>query len=280
MLSEDARTGPSDAVVAAFGARPPALPLAAGRAWRAGDLVLKRAEDVAGSDAVAAAIAALPPNPAYRVQRPRRAGGEWAREGWSAWCWIEGATCAGREAEKLATARALHADLAGFAAHPPPALLLRRDPWAVADRIAWGEQVHDFDAAFGALLDPLLAACPATAQRPQLVHGDLTGNIVFAQGAPPGVIDATLYWRPAAFAEAVILIDAQWHPLPRSPQALAPLLRAIREPGTMLRRAALRRIAEQPAQVAAFGKDRALALALAWKIAKWTDALLTTLDDP
>lgn len=42
----------------------------------------------------------------------------------------------------------------------------------------------------------------------QVVHGDLSGNVLFADGAPPAVIDLTPYWRPAAFAAAVVVVDA------------------------------------------------------------------------
>ncbi len=33
---------------------------------------------------------------------------------------------------------------------------------------------------------------------PQLVHGDLTGNLLFHTSLPPAVIDLSPYWRPTA----------------------------------------------------------------------------------
>ena len=44
--------------------------------------------------------------------------------------------------------------------------------------------------------------------RPQLVHGDLTGNVLFHPDLPPAVIDLSPYWRPSAFASAVVVADA------------------------------------------------------------------------
>jgi hypothetical protein len=40
------------------------------------------------------------------------------------------------------------------------------------------------------------------------VHGDLTGNVLFEPGLPPLVIDLSPYWRPPAFASAVVVADA------------------------------------------------------------------------
>ncbi len=38
----------------------------------------------------------------------------------------------------------------------------------------------------------------------QLIHGDLGGNVLFANGEPPAVIDFSLYWRPAGLALAAV----------------------------------------------------------------------------
>ncbi len=42
----------------------------------------------------------------------------------------------------------------------------------------------------------------------QVIHGDLTGNVLFADSLPPAVIDFVVYWRPAAYARAVVVADA------------------------------------------------------------------------
>ena len=44
--------------------------------------------------------------------------------------------------------------------------------------------------------------------RPQLIHGDMTENVLFAEGHDPAIIDIAPYWRPAGFASAVVVADA------------------------------------------------------------------------
>jgi prepilin-type processing-associated H-X9-DG protein len=39
------------------------------------------------------------------------------------------------------------------------------------------------------------------------VHGDLSGNVLFADGRPPAIIDFSPYWRPAAYADAIVAVD-------------------------------------------------------------------------
>lgn len=82
----------------------------------------------------------------------------------------------------------------------------------MADRVAWGEEetavVPELAEPFARLLS-LRRPVEAT---PQIVHGDLTGNVLFAPGQDPVVIDFTPYWRPPLYAEAVIIGDGLlWH---------------------------------------------------------------------
>ncbi|MGH2837223.1 MAG: hypothetical protein ACRDJY_02605 [Thermoleophilaceae bacterium] len=58
----------------------------------------------------------------------------------------------------------------------------------------------------------LLAARGPVSAWDQLVHGDLSGNVLFEDGLPPAVIDFSPYWRPKGFASAVVAVDAVvWH---------------------------------------------------------------------
>ena len=46
----------------------------------------------------------------------------------------------------------------------------------------------------------------------QLVHGDLTDNVLLVAGGPPSIIDFSPYWRPPAYAEGIVIADALcWH---------------------------------------------------------------------
>ncbi|MEQ8654994.1 MAG: hypothetical protein RIC87_21200 [Kiloniellales bacterium] len=149
----------------------------------------------------------------------------------------------------------------------------RNDPWAVADRIAWGEKAPDYDAQTMAMLLPILQLSeqepiPAEA-RAQLVHADLTGNFVLSEGQPPGIIDITPYWRPEGFAEAVIWVDSIWHPAAAVPEDFS-------RPGMLafVLRALARRMAEQPEQVAAGMKQADEAAATLRKLSNAADHLL------
>ncbi|MBA4170769.1 MAG: hypothetical protein H0X68_10245 [Chloroflexi bacterium] len=105
-------------------------------------------------------------------------------------------------------ARAGEAFHTAVRAEPRPAFLDERaDPWATGDRVAWDElPVSDFA---GTKHVARLAAARRPVDTPdQLIHGDLTGNVLFAEGLPPANIDLSPYWRPAAFATAIVVADA------------------------------------------------------------------------
>ena len=42
----------------------------------------------------------------------------------------------------------------------------------------------------------------------QLIHGDLTGDVLFHDRLPPAVIDLAPYFGPALFATAIVVADA------------------------------------------------------------------------
>ena len=50
--------------------------------------------------------------------------------------------------------------------------------------------------------------------QPQLIHGDLSGTYSLSPDALPAVIDIAPYWRPTAYADAIVVIDALlwWQP--------------------------------------------------------------------
>jgi Ser/Thr protein kinase RdoA (MazF antagonist) len=114
-----------------------------------------------------------------------------------------------------------HAAAAKTAIGPTKLLTSRRDPWAVGDRVAWrDEERHgDWPAVVTDVLDrlgPLLELSPPTAPA-QVIHGDLGGNVLFADedGLPPAVIDIAPYYRPAAWADAIVVADAvAWNGAP------------------------------------------------------------------
>jgi uncharacterized protein (TIGR02569 family) len=200
---------PPRVVLAEFGVaggRPEALAGGQGSSWRAGDVVLKPLD--MSIDALrwqADVLSRVVPD-GFRVAVPLHArGGELVVEGWTGWPLLTGGH-APRWLDIVAVGERFHHALAEV--ERPSALLdARTDAWGRADRVAWGESppgrfahVPDFAR--------LLAVRRPVSTPSQLVHGDLSGNVLFAHGLPPAVIDFSPYWRPAAYASAVVAVDA------------------------------------------------------------------------
>ena len=83
-------------------------------------------------------------------------------------------------------------------------------------QMAWGEQAADFCSEFVDVSNRLQGALTPLGHS-QVVHADLTGNVLFAPGLSPAVIDISPYWRPPEYAEGVVVADALcWHGAQRS----------------------------------------------------------------
>jgi uncharacterized protein (TIGR02569 family) len=202
---------PSPAVPAAFGARGPAEPLAGGRgiAWRAGDVVLKPLDMPMQALWWQAEVLGGIVCDGFRVAAPlRSARGELVVDGWTAWPFLDG-THAPRWREIVEAGERFHGALTRV---ERPALLdARTDPWARADRVAWGE-AHAGDLPALPEVASLLALRSDVSAPSQLVHGDLSGNVLFADDLPPAIIDLSPYWRPVEYASAIVAVDAVlWH---------------------------------------------------------------------
>ena len=205
-------TAPPDHVRSAFGV-PGELPHlmsgGRGRTYRCGGVVLKPTEDSAEASWLAGVFEQLWV-PGVRWARPvRSSDGRSVIAGWTAHRFVAGRS-APRFHEVIEVGRKLHTALADL---ERPRFLDERDNlWSWADRISWGESPAT-DARLGGGLGASAFATLAAGRRPvdlpsQLVHGDLTGNVLFAGSAPPAVIDMTPYWRPVDWAAAVVVVDA------------------------------------------------------------------------
>lgn len=208
-----------EGVLATFGVAgvvPVLLPGGQGTTWRAGQVVLKPADSVRAGRWFADVYDALT-GPGFRVPRPvRAANGDWVAHGWTGWQWVAGAAAdwsgvSPRWPELIAASRALHAALADV---PVPRWRgTEENPWTIGDQVAWGERDP------GPLLGPaagqlagqvrrLLAALQPVDLPDQLIHADLAGNVLFADGAPPAVIDFSPLHRPAGLPLAIVAVDA------------------------------------------------------------------------
>lgn len=199
---------PPKAVLAAFGLRGTPTPLSGGQglAWHADRLVLKPADSPEEALAWQAGVLGKVQFNSIRVASPQPSlGGTFIVEGWQATAFCAGRHEPRRWSDTIEVGRRLHQGLAQV--QRPQFLASREDRWAVADRAAWGDtplapyRGAPHVARLEGSLEPVRAM-------PQVIHGDLTGNVLFAEGLPPTVIDLAAYWRPAEFATAIVVADA------------------------------------------------------------------------
>jgi hypothetical protein len=144
--------------------------------------------------------------------------------GWTATAFVSGHHVyetgpQGRWEELLKAGRAFHDAISH---ELRPSFIDGRDhSWAYADRVAWSEASIQYDLQsetskenihwlLGPILERLFTLRGHFRIPPkcQLVHGDLSGNVLFKEGENPAIIDFTPYWRPARYAEAVVIADA------------------------------------------------------------------------
>jgi uncharacterized protein (TIGR02569 family) len=246
---------PPEHVLATFGldgASPIALDGEWDGGWRCGEVVLSLIADHARASWSAQVREDLWVE-GLRIARPFRAtDGRYVVSGWRADTFIAGSP-EPRFDEIVSLSNRLHAATSGlerprFLTATPVAPFSEVDLFGLADRAAWEENPLHVARKFGAVRnadDARLAADLvvelAVLRRPvkspsQLVHGDLAHSVLFAGAAAPGLTDLTPYWRPAAWAAAVAVIDAlswggaddgligRWQDLPEWPQML---LRAL-----------------------------------------------------
>jgi uncharacterized protein (TIGR02569 family) len=204
-----ARTGPppSREVRAAFDVgelRP--LPGGQGATFTTGDVVLKPVLDEREAEWLAAVLEALPPSADLRVIRPVAAvDGRWVVDGWAAYEHLEGAERGGDWRAALDVSHRFHALVASVPWSP---VLDRDHAWAVGDAFAWGERRLPVPARFRSVFEQLRSRREPIDETPQLVHGDLCGNILFHDDLPPAVIDVSPFWRPVRYADAIVVVDA------------------------------------------------------------------------
>jgi uncharacterized protein (TIGR02569 family) len=248
---------PSAAVLAAFAVsgRPERLAGGQGTAWHVGDVVLKpldmSIEELAWQAELLRGVAC----DGFRVAPPLRSrDGELVVEGWTASPLLAG-THAPRWPDILAVGERFYRALA--AVERPSAILdARTDGWARADRIAWGEAPAGEFARVPEVEHLLAARVPVSAPG-QLIHGDLSGNVLFAEGLPPAVIDLSPYWRPVGYASAIVAVDAVlWYSA--DAELLSTVARGEDGPQLLVRALLYRLLATRDPGAAASGYRRAI----------------------
>jgi len=196
-------------VLQAFGADGDGRQLTGGRgtAWRFDDVILKPLDVLPDElEWLRQVTPGAAERTDLRVSTPLASdSGRLVVDGWIAFPRLEGVHQPGRWHEIAAVARVI---AERFADVERPAFLdLRTHAWAQADRLAWGEE-QDVDVAGAPFVADLLAARRSVSDRAGIIHGDLTGNVLFDDTAAPAVIDFTAYWRPVPYSIAIVAVDA------------------------------------------------------------------------
>ena len=189
-------------------------------------------------------FASLSPSPCFRIPTYIPSSiGDYILDNWTCTSFVEGETLpAGGPVESTTweeifkASRAFHYALKAAVNERPSWTEGRAHRWAVSDAIVWDEaSMSDIEqrlppSAMGFLsrlerLEQVLSSCEknqaaesvsvpdeeiAYLVTPQLLHGDFANNILFASPAsslPPAIIDFSPYYRPLAYAEAIIASD-------------------------------------------------------------------------
>lgn len=177
-----------------------------GRSYLAGDIVLKPIDNIEEAIWTADLMDTIVEN-GFRVARPVRAkNGSWVYQNWTAFKYLEGQASKQRAREKFEVAQNFQKALAGSSR--PAFLETKVNPYVTADRMVWGKQILTMSEQLKPFLTPLISKLKPIELDEQLIHGDMTGNILFHETLPPAVIDMTPYWHPAKYAEAIIAVDA------------------------------------------------------------------------
>lgn len=207
--SESRADPPSDRVLEAFGRHGRPQPLSDDRhaTWRVGDLVLKPADiSYEQLEWQASLQRRLRDHDGFRMpQAARSLDGRLLVDGWYAMTFLEGRHEPARWPDIIAVGAVFHDAVADE--QVPSFLEQRRDPWSIGDRVAWGAEASD-DLPETKHLDRLLATLAGLDARSQLIHGDLTGNVLFDDRLPPAILDLSPYHRPRDFASAIVVADA------------------------------------------------------------------------
>jgi hypothetical protein len=206
------RRGPTARAVRALGVRADDLrPAPAGaHAWTDGRLFLKPVGCVPEHAWVCEVYAnwtathVLVPEPV----RPHGAGETgWSSDGWGAQLLIRGRDAKRDELSEIKEASdAFHACVRDLSR--PAFMDDRDDPFAFGDRLAWEGVEPEGDQATLAVIDRLREHLAPVSGRPQVIHGDILGNVMLTDGHVPAVIDWPPYFRPAGLANAIAATDA------------------------------------------------------------------------
>lgn len=201
-------TQPSKQIFYAFGIEDSPLLLEGGEGttYKAGGFVLKPVDNIVEANWRAELMESIVED-GFRLPRPVRSkNNRWVEGGWCVYTFIEGKEVKNRWEEKINISRQFHKSLANVAR--PDFIDKASHPWAIADKMIWGNLPMQYAEWLRPTMSKLESLLKPISLKNQLIHGDMTGNILFHNSLPPAVIDLSLYWRPTEYANAIIAVDS------------------------------------------------------------------------
>ena len=201
---------PDKNIALAFGSNntPKLLKGGQGETYRAGEIVLKPAPQ--NKEELLWSINLLNNlnNKKFRTVKYIKARNDsWVFKGWVAYKYIEGKHRNKNIEDICNVAVDFHKAIKSIL--KPTFLDARKDAWAMADKMAWGElPLPLYFQPTKDILTKLQNKRKKLNLKNQIIHGDISGNILFNKKHSPTIIDFSPYWRPANFAMAVVFVDA------------------------------------------------------------------------
>jgi len=199
---------PSERILDAFGVKglPILLEGGEGTTYQAGGFIFKPAENIEEANWRAELMNSIVED-GFRVPHPVKSkNNKWIESGWCVYTFLEGKEVTNRWEEKINVSRKFNKSLANAA--KPDFIDKASHPWAIADKMIWGF----LPMQYGEILKPAMIRLESLIRpinlKNQLIHGDMTSNILFHNTLPPAVIDLSPYWHPAQYAEAIIVVDS------------------------------------------------------------------------
>ncbi|WP_261300489.1 hypothetical protein [Paenibacillus andongensis] len=185
------------------------VPLSGGQntSVRVSNAVLKPVDDIHHSEWLLSIIYNIIPQ-GYRVSKPIRSKyGTFVNRGWACTQYEVGKDVKGRIEEKLLVSKLFHRDLSSIDFRNFPHT---DNPWSKGHRIAWqiDELPGELPRETQEIINKLLSRVRLKEQyKVQIVHSDLSGNILFDHVLSPLVIDFSPTIAPVEYAEAILACD-------------------------------------------------------------------------
>lgn len=200
---------PSEEILNSFNLSGDIVPLRGGQntSVRVSNAVLKPVDDIQHCEWLLNIIYKINPQ-GYRVSKPIRSKyGTFVSKGWACTHYEMGQDIKGHIEEKLLVSRLFHRDLSSINFRDFHHI---DNPWSKGHRIAWQidelpiELPHEIQDSINNLLRRVSLK---EKYKMQIVHSDLSGNILFDQVLNPLVIDFSPTIAPVEYAEAILVCD-------------------------------------------------------------------------